>query len=118
MKKLSNKVGEMNYDGLIADIIPHVQVIAGEIAAQPDETNIERGTLLSKGEDGKLLPYDGSKAPYAILCDSVTVGAEDTNAVIYSAGCFNENKVIGADKLTDEHKDELRKFGIVFKAML
>lgn len=118
MKKLSNKVGEMNYDGLIADMIPHVQVTAGVIAAVAEETVIERGTLLSKDEDGKLIAYDGSKEPYAILCDEVSAGTEEVSAVIYSAGCFNANKVIGADKLTDAHKDELRKFGIVFKAML
>lgn len=118
MKNLSNKVGEMNHDGLIADMIPHVQVVAGVIAAVAEEAVIERGALLSKGEDGKLIVYDGSKEPYAILCDEVSAGTEEVSAVIYSAGCFNANKVIGADKLTDAHKDVLRTYNISLKAML
>ncbi len=118
MKELSRKVGVSDYDNLIAGLVPAVQVFGGNIEAQAKETVIERGTLLSKNEDASLSVYDGTKVPYAILCDTVTAGTEETSAVIFLAGCFNENKIIGADKLTDEHRDELRKYNIVLKAML
>ncbi len=118
MKELSKKIGENIYDGLVADIYPNVTVAGGTIAAVSGETVIERGTLLSKDADGKLVVYDASKAPYAILCDEVTAGTQETGAVIYTAGCFNTNRVIGADKLTEAHKDTLRTYNIVFKAML
>ena len=61
----------------------------------------------------------GASEPYAILCDDVTVGtSNDEKVAIYTAGCFNTNKVIADEgyTITDADFDALRKYGIVFKA--
>lgn len=128
MTELSKKIGEMNYDGLITDIIPAVQTRGGVIAkltASEDDTVeptvYKRGTLLGRNAAGKLVVYDGEtdNPPDCILCDDVTVDdKEDVTVTVYTAGCFNTNKVTVADSYTLTGKDftELRKLNIVFKA--
>lgn len=54
-----------------------------------------------------------------ILCDDIEVGtADDVNAAVYTAGCFDPSKLTVASgyTLTDADYDALRKYGIVFKA--
>ena len=51
--------------------------------------------------------------------DDITVGKdEDVIATVYTAGCFNTNKITVADgyTMTDEDYNNLRKYDIVFKA--
>ncbi len=118
MIELGQKLCEMNYDGLISGTVPAVQTGSGAIKGGAAETVYKRGTLLSKGEDGFLIPANGTGEPYGILCDDLTVGAEDTTAVIYTAGCFNPDKITVAEgyELTGTDLDALRKYSIIFKA--
>lgn len=119
MKELSRKVGTMEFDGLITALIPHVQVQGGTIGKTSTETTLKRGTLLGKNESGVLSVYDGTTEPDCILCDDVVVGTTDDVAVpVYTAGCFNTDKVtVAADyAITESDKDKLRGLGIVFKA--
>ncbi len=120
MSELSRKLCEMDYDGLFADVIPAAQTGAGAIKGGAEETVYKRGTLLSKGSDGFLIPADGNGEPYGILCDDTTVGTEDVTVVIYTAGCFNLNKIITAEgyELTETDLDTLRKYNIIFKSAL
>lgn len=189
---LSKKLGEMEYDGLVTDIIPETEVRGKTIRRLSEETKLKRGTILSKSKsDGKLVMLgsdisegtfsatgDGSTTKYSliddgiipvgvsevkvngsivtsgymynqasgdlvfdtapentkaiavktvicdsvpdcILCDDVTVGtSDDVIATVYTAGCFNTDKVIvkSGYTITAADYDTLRKYGIVFKA--
>ena len=121
MKNLHNKVGEMEFDGLVTDIIPDVQVSGGIIAAPGTETTYKRGTVFTKSTADNKLYILGTTAdagdtltPDCILCDSVDVETDD----VTTAGCFDPAKVSLADSytLTEADKDKLRERGIVFKA--
>ena len=119
MTEIGKKIGEMQFDELITDINPAVVVSGGTIAKLATETTLVRGTVLSKGDDGKLaVMADGATAD-CILCDDTIVGtAEDVSTCVYIADCFDPNKVTVADgyALTEKDKDALRMRGIIFKA--
>lgn len=117
--ELGKKLGEMAYDGLITDLTPPVQVRGGTISKPAAAATYKRGTLLGKNDAGMLSVYDGTTTPDCILCDDTEVGTSaDTLATVYTAGCFDPEKVTMADgyTLTEEDKDKLRERGIVFKA--
>ncbi len=118
MIELGKKLCEMNYDGLVSGTVPAVQTGSGTIKGGASETVYKRGTLLSKSSDGFLAPADGTGEPYGILCDDLTVAAEDAAVVIYTAGCFDPGKIAAAEgyELTEADFDALRKYNIVFKA--
>ena len=123
MSELSRKLGEMEYDGLIADVTPKVQVRGKTIRKMSAETVLKRGTVLGvSATDNKLVVLGTSGETLTadcILCDEITVGKdEDVIATVYTAGCFNTNKIKVAEgyTMTDEDYDNLRKYDIVFKA--
>ena len=186
---LSKKLGEMEYDGLVTDIIPETEVRGKTIRKVGTETTFKRGTVFGvDSSDGKLVilgtetssasqefngdgtaktftvtakpitligvkvggtdstdwiydastgkitfgtaPASGTKnvvatypentiTPDCILCDDVVVGTEnDVIATVYTAGCFNTEKIKVASgyTVTAADFDTLRKYGIVFKA--
>lgn len=124
---LNKKVGEMSYDGLIADLTPPAEVRARTIAKQATETTYKRGTVFAKGRNDKKLyilgsaetTESGALVQDCILCDDITVGTtEDMPAAVYTAGCFDPDKVIAKTDytITEADKDELRKRNIAFKA--
>ena len=123
---LSKKLGEMEYDGLVTDIIPETEVRGKTIRKMAAETVLKRGTILCmSGTDNKLVILGTTAAdsetltPDCILCDDVTVGtSDDVIATVYTAGCFNTDKVIvkSGYTITAADYDTLRKYGIVFKA--
>lgn len=124
MADLSRKVGEMEYDALIIGDIPHRRVGCGTIRATEAETTFRRGTVLAKSSaDNKLVilgtePAEGETfTPDCILCDDIIVESDTTTAV-YTAGCFNSNKVITAEgyTITAEDTDALRKYDIVLQS--
>ena len=116
----SRKIAEYTPDDLIASTIPAIQVAGGTIAALNKETELKRGTILAKGSNGKLALLGSAEnlTPDCILCDDVVVGTSDVTVAVYTAGCFNLNKVTVADAytITDADKDALRCRNIVFKA--
>lgn len=131
MANLSAKIGEMEYDGLVSDLTPKTEVRAGTIRKLSAAATLKRGTVLAKSSgtagDGKLVilgttaETNETLTPDCILCDDVEVGTTaDVTVPVYTAGCFDTDKVIVKDgtTLTDAHKDTLRKYGIVFKAVL
>ena len=121
MEENKNRIGEMTYDGLITDVIPSAVIGAGTIAGGDSDTELKRGTLLSKGEDGKLqLMKEGGNAD-SILCDDVTVKAgTEITVPVYISGCFDPNKITVAEgyNIKEADKDTLRTKGIVFKASI
>lgn len=130
MKNLSNKLGEMTFDGLIAGLIPEVQVGGGVIRKLSAETTLKRGTILAKSSgtagDGKLVILGTAAAtnetltPDCILCDDIKVGITDDEAVsVYTAGCFNSGKLTMASghTISAGDLDNLRMRGIVLKAV-
>lgn len=122
MKELHQKLGSMEYDGLITGLNPPVRVDGGTIAKLTTPTVLKRGTLLGKTDGSDLLSvYGGTGTPYCILCDDIEVGTdEDVPVEVYAAGCFDPQKVTVADSysLTQADKDKLRAYSIVFKAAL
>ncbi len=119
MKELHNKIGSMEYDGLITGLNPPPRVDGGTIAKLTAPAVLKRGTLLGKGDDGLLSVYDGTGTPDCILCDDTEIGtAEDVPVDIYAAGCFNPEKVTVAEgyTITQADKDKLRAYSIIFKA--
>lgn len=56
--------------------------------------------------------------PDCILCDDIEVGtAADEKVAVYTAGCFDPDKVsvTASYSITETDKDNLRMRGIVFK---
>lgn len=119
MVELNHKLGEMIFDGLISGTLPPVQIGGGKIGKLSEEGTIKRGTVLVKGEDGKLAVIgSGEGTPDCILCDDLDVGTEDDETVaVYTAGCFDPDFLTVADgyTLTDADIDALRIRGIVLK---
>lgn len=129
MKNLSNKIGEMNFDGLFTDLTPEPQVRGGTIRKLSAAATLKRGTILAKSSgtagDGKLVVLgttaveNETLTPDCILCDDIDVGTvSDEDVAVYTAGCFNTNKVIVATgyTITASDMDNLRIRDIVFKA--
>jgi len=122
MKDLNRKVGDMEYDGLITDLNPPVEVRGGVPAKMTAETEYKRGTILAiNSVDNKLyiLGTPGTTfTPHSVLCDDCVVGADaDLNQAVYTAGCFHPEKVTVASGYTVKVADEdaLRMRNIVFR---
>lgn len=126
MKNLNAKVGEMEYDGLIVDLVPEVEVRGRTIRKLSVATTFKRGTILAKSSKDNMLVILGTTAdggetltPDCILCDDTDVGTDNNVSVsVYTAGCFDANRVIVKSDytITENDLDALRKYGIVFKA--
>lgn len=115
----------MNFDGLFTDVVPAVQVRGGIIRKQTTSAvTLKRGTILAKSYgtagDGKLVILGSTAAnnetltPDCVLCDDVEVGtAADENVAVYTAGCFDPDKVTVAESYTisQTDKDNLRMRG-------
>ena len=127
--ELGSKLGEMEYDGLVVGVNPPVQVSGGTIRKLGAKATLVRGTILAKSSgsagDGKLVILGTTAAsnetltPDCILCDDVEVGTSaDEKVSVYTAGCFNADKVTVASgyTITAGDLDNLRMRGIVFKA--
>ena len=118
-KELRQKLGSMEYDGLITGLNPPTRVDGGTIAKLAAPATLKRGTLLGKADSGLLSIYDGTGTPDCILCYDTEVGtAEDVPVDVYVAGCFDPEKVTVGDgyTITQADKDKLRTYSIVFKA--
>lgn len=128
MTNLSKKLGDMNYDGLFTDVVPAVQVSGGTIRKLSAAATLKRGTILAKSSgtagDGKLVVLgtaavtNETLTPDCILCDDIDVGTSaDEKVAVYTAGCFDPDKVTVAASHTigETEKDNLRMRGIVFK---
>ena len=120
MANLYDKIGEMTHDGLITGLAPQVIVGGGTLAALNTGTKVlKRGTILSKNSStGKLSIMDTDGNPNCILCDDVTLGTSDLAVAVYTAGCFDPDKVIVETgyTLTEANRDTLRTNNIYFKA--
>ena len=107
MINLSEKLGEMTFDGLITDIKPAPEVRGGVIR------KLSAAATLSTANENETL------TPDCILCDDIDVGtAADEKVAVYTAGCFDIGKVTvsASYTITEGDKDNLRMRGIVFKA--
>ena len=107
-KMLSEKLGEVEYDGLIAGVNPKKRVGPGVIAGPEAETTFVRGTVFAKSaKDGKLhiLGTEASGGDTltadCILIEDVTMKASmDETVAVYLAGCFNPDKLTVKDSYT------------------
>ena len=131
-KELRQKLGSMEYDGLITGLNPPTRVDGGTIAKLSAAAVYKRGTLLAKSAKDGLLHILGEAPPAAaegqtadtytpdcILCDDTEVGTtEDVPVDVYVAGCFDPEKVTVGDgyTITQADKGKLRTYSIVFKA--
>lgn len=118
-KELRQKLGSMEYDGLITGLNPPARVTGGTVARLEAPAVLKRGTLLGKSDTGLLSVYDGTGTPDCILCDDTEVGTdEDVPVDVYAAGCFDPEKVTAAEgcTITPADRDKLRTYSIIFKA--
>lgn len=121
-KMLNEKLGEVEYDGLIVGLNPKKRVGPGVIAKGAAETTYVRGTVFAKSaKDGKLYilgstaASDDTLTADCILTDDVTVPATgDATTTVYLAGCFNPDKLVVKDEytMTEADKNALRMNGI------
>lgn len=127
MKNLSNDLGEMAFDGLIAGLTPKTDVGGGTIRKLDAEATLVRGTILAKSDKDNKLVVLGTEAAEGekltadcVLCDDITVGTDaDETVAVYIAGCFNPDKVTVAEgyTITEGDRDALRIRSIVLKAV-
>lgn len=120
MANLYAEIGEMIYDGLVSDKAPQVIVGGGVVAGLTSGTaDLKRGAVLSKDSaTGKLSLMASGATADCVLCDDLTLGADDVNVAVYTSGCFDPDKVSVADgyALTETDRDTLRTKNIYFKA--
>lgn len=126
MRELSEKLGEMEFDGLITGLNPAVRVTGGTIAKLTAAATYKRGSVLAKSANDGLLYLLGTAAasgdtltPDCILCDDTEIGAdEDVPVTVYAAGCFDPEKLTVSEgyTVTEEDRDKLRAYSIIFKA--
>ncbi|MCL2636955.1 MAG: head decoration protein [Oscillospiraceae bacterium] len=119
-------IGKMEYDGLITDLAPAVEVRGRVIAHFSSSINYPRGTIFARSAlNNKLYPLgsvagtDDTLTPDCVLCDDTFVDTvNDVTVAVYTAGCFNPDKCTTKDsyQMTEADKDALRTRNIVFKA--
>ena len=128
-KRLDENIGSVGYDGLIVANEPVADVFTVTIRKEATAAaTYKRGTVLALSAgtagDGKLVILGSTAAtnetltPDCVLCDDVTVGTDaDEKVAVYTAGCFDPDKVSVAASysITETDKDNLRMRGIVFK---
>lgn len=101
------KIGELVLDDLIASGRNALHTATIKIAA--GSGTLKRGQLIGKSSGGTYGAILSGDTPFGILCADVTLGSDDTDAMVYVSGHFNGNKIIG---YTSEHYDDLRSNGI------
>ena len=116
-KMLSEKLGEVEYDGLIAGVNPKKRVGPGVIAGPEAATTFVRGTVFAKSaKDGKLYIL-GTEASGGdtLAADCILIASTDETVAVYLAGCFNPDKLTVKDSytMTEADKDALRMRDIV-----
>lgn len=120
MKELLNVIDKTEPDDLIVGTQPPARIGSGVLKANAGA--LKRGTILAKGEDGKLdiLGKDESAEAYGILADDIEASESDLPVDIYISGMFNANKLtVNAEyEIKESDKDTLRKYGIEFKAAI
>jgi len=126
MIELSKKLGEMEYDGLLAGLTPPVQTGKVTLRKLGTAGTLKRGTLLGISSSDSKCVILGTTAgggetitPCAVLCDDTDVGtADDVVAIAYTAGLFNANRidVKSGYTITAADLDTLRKYDIILKA--
>lgn len=129
MNDLYGKLGEAEMDNLFTDITPKAETRGKTIRKLTSGAVLKRGTVMAKstgeGGDGKLVVLgteageDETLTPDCILCDDTEADdTADVEAIVYTAGCFNTNKITVKEnyEMTETDYDALRKYGIVFKA--
>lgn len=109
----NKKIGEMKQDNLFASTA--VKPVTGSVTIAAGEGELERGTVLSIGSDGKCKVISAATGltPYGILADAVDATSEAV-AEVYLTGIFNTNelKVAEGYTLTAADKTALRNGGI------
>ncbi len=138
---LNEKVGELTYDGLLADHMPIADVFSVTVAA--GEGLLKRGTVLAlddagvetnsqetndeaidddatdatKSEGGSKFIVLGSETMTAncILAEDIDAAKEDIVALAYRTGHFNESALIVKEgyAFTEKDKEALRDVGIL-----
>lgn len=114
--KLNQKIGEFEFDGLIADtqvpiLVTTVVVGAGQL--------LKRGAVLgivTDTEKGKLVDgtaTDGSQVAKFVLAEDVDATLTDVEALSYKSGQFCLDKLIVASgQSINSFKEQLRVVGI------
>ncbi len=108
----NEKIGECKADNLIANL--NVKQITQSVTIKSGAGELERGTLLGLGSDGKAVKFGTAEGltAFGILCDAVDATSADAVAEVYVAGVFNKNALILEGELAAADILALRNGGI------
>lgn len=110
MAQYNEKIGEMQFDNLIASA--NMRQIRRSVTIAAGQGILKRGTVVAlDGNKAKIMA--SGLTPHGILCDTVDATAEEV-AEVYVTGCFNKAALIvaGGYTLTDADIKNLRYGGI------
>lgn len=112
MAKYIEKIGECKADNLIANL--NVKQITQSVTVKSGAGELERGTLLGLGSDGKAVKFGTAEGltAYGILCDAVDATGADAVAEAYIAGVFNKSALVLEGELSATDIQALRNGGI------
>jgi len=118
-KNLSNKVGEIGQDNLIAKLFPPAETFGVKIPAGAGA--LKRGTVLALvGDAYAVLATGNTGKANCVLADDVDATEGEAVGVAYRTGHFNRKALIVAEgyTLTATDEEELRKGGILLSDMM
>lgn len=111
---LNEDIATIEYDNLIYS--NDVPTLTSGVVVEQGQGVLERGTLLAKKEDGKMVIMSEDEQPAdCILCDKVDTTNGDVNTVAYIQGHFNIDalKVKDSYEITKDDEDVLRTKNIL-----
>ncbi len=112
------KNGEtVEYDNLIAG--HEIPFMAKGVEMKTGQGVLLKGSILSKGGDGKCKLIELGEEPYGILTDDFDTEVEKI-ATMYQQGVFNRAKLIFGEDITsiDVLLDDLRKINILTRVII
>lgn len=116
MKELHETVGVFKPDNLILDPTYPAQVGAGIYEDQETPLLIQRGQLLAKNDEGKLVKATSANKASLSICLIDTMVETETIIEVLLAGSLNAGGIV-VDEAEDvyDYKDDLRANNIYIK---
>src|SRR5690554_4874637 len=116
MEELNKTVGVFTPDNLLLDPTYPAQIGAGVFEDQETPVLIQRGQLLAKTEEGKLVKATSENKNLLSICAIDTMAEKGTVVEIIIAGALNASGIIVSDdEDAYDYKDDLRANNIYIK---
>lgn len=116
MKELNEVVGEFTPDNLLLDPTYPAQVGSGRFSVVEEPTLIQRGQLLAKDAEGKLVKASAENKSSLSICLADTVVETGDVVEVLLAGALNASGIIvGDSEDVSDYKESLRANNIYIK---